>query len=123
MAKGELYMGPDVAGLVLLTAFGREFGIRELEISREERTASGKLVKDIVAVKKVFTLDYGLIDGPDLQIFVDFYELHSELLFRYYTDETTFEDYTVLPDPVDRRRFLHFGGDLWARVNIVLQEV
>jgi hypothetical protein len=63
MANGDIYLDGT-----LLTPFGRTYTESDIEISRGDRTASGKLVRDIIATKKRFSLDYSYIDGDELKI-------------------------------------------------------
>jgi hypothetical protein len=127
-SKGEIYLGPS-GSETLITAFGRRLIIIPEEISRSDRTASGRLVKDIVAVKYRFEMPYSAIDGDNLQDLLDCYDLKSELsLLIYLTDTTTFlndegETPVVLMDPLERERLLLLGEGLWTGANLVLSEV
>ena len=57
--------------------------IDEIEISRAERTASGRLVKDIIAVKKTYTLQYaGLLPSHALT-FINAYHNGNPVIFQY----------------------------------------
>lgn len=49
----------------LLSTMGRRFAIEDFEISKEQRTASGRLVKEVIAVKKRFTLEYSFVTNAD----------------------------------------------------------
>jgi hypothetical protein len=135
--KGDIYLGA-LGSEELVSAFGRVLTINPVEIARSQRTASGKLVKEVIAEKKQFTLAYSVIDGTDLQQFIDFYDLDSELSLLIYTrDELTpttsttttsapgtfYDAYTVLMQPIDRTRLLLLDTGLWGNVNIVLEEV
>ena len=76
--KGDIYLGlADAEALV--SPFGRKLQITDEEIGREQRTASGRLVRDITAVKKKIVLAYETIDGDALAAFIDLYFLYSEL--------------------------------------------
>lgn len=123
MAKGDLYLGVDVASLILLTPFGRTFLIGNTKLSRRARVSSGKLCEDIIATKKTFTLSYSEIDGDKLAEYDDLYDENSELLFRYYTDVSTYTDYTVLIDAIDKERLVLIDVGLWSGVEIKLVEV
>ena len=122
MAKANLYLGTSVGTLVLLTPFDRQFKISNIEQSRKGRTASGKLVKDIISVKKQFALDYRSIDDSELQKFIDLYAENSELILRDERD-TGYTDYTVLMDPIDYERIIADVNGLWGNVSITLTEV
>ena len=54
-----------------------------IEISKSERTASGRLVKDIIALKKQFSISYRGLKPSDAQIFIDAYELGEPVEFEY----------------------------------------
>jgi hypothetical protein len=130
MANGQIYLDST-----LLTAFGRTYTESNVEISRGDRTASGKLVRDIIATKKRFELSYSHIDGDELAVFEAFYAEGGEhRLEIYYSDNdgtttTTTDDpsyhatYTVLMEPIDKTRVLLLGEGLWGNVKIVFEEV
>jgi len=134
-SKGDIYLGAS-GDLKLLSPYGRKLTISDTEISRSERAVSGKLRKDIIAVKKRITLDYSFIDGDALETLLDIYDLQSELVLRIYTAdyETTtttaspgstiyYDEYTVLMEPIDRTRVLLMADGLWSGVSVVLEEV
>ncbi|MBN1604626.1 MAG: hypothetical protein JW915_23660 [Chitinispirillaceae bacterium] len=117
----EIYLGP-VGNLYLLTPFGRTLSMGDIEISRTDRTASGRKVSDIITTKKKFTIQYSLIDGQNLQLLQDIYNLHSELIIEIENLGTSTE-YTVLMSPFDQTRVLSVGAGLWQNVTIELEEV
>jgi hypothetical protein len=122
MKRGEIYLG--VAGdLTLLSPYGRTLNIVNNEISRQDRTANGALRKDIIAVKKKITLDYSAIDGADLDIFQDLYDLESELILQIAKDTSAYDQYTVLMSPLDYTRILCQDNGLYSGVTVVLDEV
>lgn len=124
MARGEIYLGViDSSSMELLTAFSREFSIKNNLLSRDERTASGRLVRDVIATKKEFSLSYELIDGDELEKITDLYDEEDELLLRVYTGDITYDDYIVLMDPLDYTRILMFDDGLWGNVEVTLLEV
>lgn len=128
--KGEIYLGLS-GSEQLISPFGRKFSIVTEEIGREQRTASGRLVKDIVAIKNKITLTYDTIDGDALTQFLDLYDLAEELsLLVYFASSPTTDDesayydqYTVLMAPIARERLLLLSDGLWTGVQIVLSEV
>lgn len=123
MAASELFLGVNTGSLVLLSPLGRKFNVSDIQISREDRTASARLVRDIIATKKEFSLRYSAIGGDDLTTYLDFYDLNDELVFRVYTSAIAFVDYTVLMDPMSRQRLLATGEGLWEGFSVVLREV
>lgn len=122
MSKADLYLGKTGGTLYLLTPFDRKYSIANIELSRQDRTASGKLTKDIIATKKKFTLSYDMIDDSELQTFLNLYAEDSELTFRDSRADG-YTDYTVLIDPIDYDRIIARIDGLWGDVNIVLKEV
>lgn len=121
-SKGDIYLGAS-GDLKLLSPYGRRLTISDTEISRSERAVSGKLRKDIIAVKKRITLDYSFIDGDALETLLDIYDLQSELVLRIYTADSCYDEYTVLMEPIDRTRVLLMADGLWSGVSVVLEEV
>lgn len=57
--------------------------IDEIEISRAERTVSGRLVKDIVTTKLRFTLQYKGLLPNDALIFINAYRTGEPVTFEY----------------------------------------
>ena len=129
--KGNIYLG-IVDSESLISPFGRKLLIVDEEIGREDRTASGRLVKDIVAVKKKITLAYETIAGDDLEVFLNLYDLESELsILIYHTDVPAatddeglyYDQYTVFMRPISRDRLLLTSDGLWTGVNVELNQV
>jgi len=122
MAVNDIKLG--VSGSeALLSAFGRKFSESMEEISREDRTSSGKLVRDIITTKKMFSLKYDMIHDDDLSDFADLYGLQSELSVKITRPDTTEDTYTVLLRPFDKERVVSLGCKYWGGVNIKLAEV
>lgn len=124
MALGELYLG--IAGSeAVIPAYGRTLTINDQEFSKEQRTASCRLVKDIKegSPKKQFTLSYSMIDGDVLEDLIDLYELETELSLIVYITDSVYEQYYVIMLPVERERVLILDDGLWGGVNIVLNEI
>lgn len=121
MSAGQIWLGAS-GSEVLLSAYGRKFTVRDTEITRELRTSSGKLVKEIIATKKIFNLDYSTITGTALNALLTIYALQAELsLIVYYTEIAT--SYTVLMGPLDRTRLILLDDGLWTGVSVELKEV
>jgi len=126
--KGDIYLG-ELGSETILSAFGRTLKISDMEISREERTSSGRLVRDVTATKKKFELSYEMIDGDVLTAILALYDLQDELSLLIYNETTTTtgegsacDAYIVLMKPIDRTRILLLENGLWGSVNIVLEE-
>jgi hypothetical protein len=130
--KGDIYLGASGAE-TLLSPFGRKLKISDVILGREEQTASGRRVRDIIATKKKITLTYEMIDGDELDMLIGLYEDYDELSLLLYNDTiagtTTPEagddcdSYTVLMQPIERERVLLLGNGLYGNVVIELNEV
>ncbi len=106
----------------LITPFGREFSISPKEISKEDRTASGRLVKDYITTKNIIKLTYEIIDGAALRSILALYDLHEELTVtvNYETESIT---YKMIMRTIDRTRILAILDGLWGNVTIELEQV
>ena len=120
--NGDIYLGIE-GSEALLSPFGRRFAITPDEIGREDRTASGRLVRDVVAVKHKITLAYEVIDGAALTQFLDLYDLEQELSLLVYTADDAYDQYYVLMRPIARERLIVTGDGLWQGVNVELNEI
>lgn len=131
--KGDIFLGATAGAVAIMSPFGRKLTISDMELSRSERTASGKLAKDIYAVKKKITLSYETIDGDDLDTFLTLYELYDTLVLQIqHTDdpagttpepEVYYDEYIVMMEPIDRERLLLLDTGLWQGVKIEFNEV
>lgn len=61
----------------------KSFDIDVQKISRTERTASGRLVEDIVAIKRTFQLKYNGLFRTEIQPFIDAQNLVESSTFEY----------------------------------------
>ena len=122
MSRADLYLGVSAGTLELLSPYSRKFKISNIELSRKGRTADGKLVKDIIAAKKEFSLSYDMIDDSELEKYIDLYAEDSELILRDSRADG-YTDYTVLMDPIDYERIIASEDGLWGNVQITLSEV
>jgi hypothetical protein len=118
---GEIWLGLQ-GSEVLLSPFGRTLSIGDIELSRTDRTASGRKVKDIITTKKKITISYSMIDGPELTILRDLYNLHSTLRIIIENGGIN-QVYTVMMEPINEDRILCIGDTLWGNVQVVMEEV
>jgi hypothetical protein len=107
----------------LLEPYDRKFSIQQKEIGREERTADGTLVSDIIAVKNVFTLRYETIDQSQLLFFQQLYDLRQKLSLLVYSSDVNYSGYWVIMKPFEQTRLLAVAGGVWEGVTITLDEV
>lgn len=130
--KGDIYLGTS-GSESLMSPYARKLSIEDEQISREGRTYSGRLVRDIITTKKNIKLQYDLIGGNDLATYLSLYNLDSELSLQIYhtsdeggttaAPETNYDQYTVLIDSISRTRELLASDGLWSGVTINLKEV
>lgn len=107
----------------LLPAENRTFREREVEDTREAHTASGKLIIDVVTVKKVFTLTYETITGSDLEVLNEIINLSAFLSLLIEREDGAIDTYTVKARPFSRTRYLASGLSwLWSDLSITLEE-
>jgi hypothetical protein len=112
---------------------GRKFSENIEFISREDRAASGKLRRDIIAAKRTFTMAYDMISDRDLHLFDTLIRHFSNQVFKLEitynniyenTDEKyRVETYNVIMEPFNRERILCLNGGLWRNVSITFREV
>jgi len=57
--------------------------IEEIEISAAERTASGRMVKDIIAIKNAYTLTYDGLLPADALTFINAFRSGEPVTFEY----------------------------------------
>jgi len=122
MALNDIKLG-ESGSEVLLTAYGREFSESMIAVTREERTASGRLVRDIRANKRKFTLSYSLISHTNLEAIATLYDLDDELSLLVTRPDYTVDSYTVLLMPFDKTRPKSVGMNYWSDVTIEMEEV
>lgn len=68
---------------VKIPAPEQDVQIEPIERSRTDRTASFRLVKDLVAIKYRFTLQYSGLLPTDALTFIDIYESGKPAIFSY----------------------------------------
>jgi hypothetical protein len=109
---------------IVLPAMGRSYGASTNMIAREERAASGKLRRDIIASKQTFKLDYDAIDDAALAVYEDLYEnyKYAELRLEITHGEKA-DTYVVLIKAFSKRRRLAVWGGLWEGVSVEFEEV
>lgn len=108
---------------IILPAEGREYSEGWIDISREDRTASGRLVKDIITKKKKFTLDYSGLKKTDLDTIESLYSLDSELKLIVSYENGSPKTFTVHLKPYDQTRILCVAGGLWGPVAVEMEQV
>jgi hypothetical protein len=118
---GRIWLGP-AGGETLLSAMGRKLTEEDIEIVREGRTASGKYVSDLIAVKKKFSLEYSIVTDAILIVLKDLYELGTLLSLKIEDSNLSVRTYTVRFKPFSRARYMLPGGWLWEGIKLELEE-
>jgi len=95
----------------------------EFEIKRENRTASGKLVVDIIAVKKKFTLNYNMLINEELDQLIRLYKIQGTKSLVVQRKDGTKNQYNVFFQPFARENFMRADEWHFSGVSIVLEEV
>jgi hypothetical protein len=120
--SNAIKIGPsgDVAEL---SQFGRNFVQGwEPDLKREERAASGKLRRDRIARKHLFTISYELADQIIVDRFDELYQLDEELILEV-THLTEVKTYSVLMGEFDSSRLLATRGGMWEGVSVEFREI
>jgi len=109
-----------------LTPWGRTYQETSELLTREDRAASGKLRRDIIAEKKTFLLSYSTIDIGGLQKFEELLTEHADEVLRLEVMRTEKDGtsliygYEVLIRPFSRKRL---SRGLWEDVTVEFVEV
>lgn len=110
-----------------LSSFGRKVTINKVETVREGRTANGSLNQDILYTKKEFVLAYETITESALAIieyWYDYYKTNKTPLTLYvYTSPTTYDQFTVIPRPVNKTRLIKSVDNLFSGIEFRMDEV
>ena len=96
------------------------FSVEHKRIMKETRLASGKMVADVVAVKRVFTLVYPVLYPNEVSSFVDLYHKNEFVEFTFYLDGKWLSATVwvrTLPLAMLRR-----SPELWDKSTITLEE-
>jgi len=121
-APNEIQLGVT-GNMAILSANGRTLTLGwEDGLVREERAASGKLRRDVITRKRVFTLAYEVADEATVTRLETLDALDLPLTLKY-THLTTTTTYEVLMSPISRERLLAVNGGLWAGLTLTLREV
>ena len=109
----------------LLPAMGRRLAIEDFEISKERRTASGRLIKEVTDVKKRFTLEYSFVTNAILKQLKELYQsgIRNNLNLKIEQEDGSIEEYEVVFRPFSRSRYLIGDKWYWEGISIELEEV
>lgn len=109
-----------------LSSFGRKVTIAKKETIRDQRAADGTLKQDILYVKFEFTLNYANITEAALDTLDFWYDTFKTnkipLPLFMYTSAVAFDEFVVIPRPVDRTRVVKAADNLFSGVKFVMVE-
>lgn len=108
---------------ILLPRYNLRFQESDSEITREGRTASGRLVIDVAARKKTFTLSYGTLDNESYETLKAIYSINNIMSFKVERSNEIIEIYEVRMKPFSRQRLLLATRWYWDGITIVLEEI
>lgn len=98
------------------------FNVTEFDIVREGRVASGKLVMDVIATKKRFTLGYNYLTGPEMDAILTEYDRRTFLVLKYTDRAGVDQSYTVKFVEVPRALLFDVGDWSWRDITLQLEE-
>jgi len=110
-----------------LSAFGRKVTIKKIETTRDQRAADGTLKQDCLYVKREFILSYDGITESAIEVLDYWYEYFktnkAALPLYMYTGPAAYDEYSVIPRPVDRTRVVKSADNLYSGVTFEMVEV
>lgn len=95
----------------------------EIEITREDRTASGKMVFDIITVKKLFTISYNIIRRKQLEQLERLYNLQEVLSLKIERENGDIDQYDVRFRPFERSIYKRPEQWLYRDITVELEEI
>jgi len=119
--EGRLWLGTSGSETLFETGWS-DLAETELEFSREDRTANGSLVIDLIAVKKLFTLTYSAMRQATLDALMVEYDKGEMLSLLIERADSTVDAYTVKFRPISRVRMRAMDQWLWRGATFQLEE-
>jgi len=90
-------------------------------VERSDRVASGLMVKDIIAIKRRFILEYEELDADEIGTFVTLFESGAFMTFTY-KDRGQWRTATVDMCELPREMYLS-DPELWIGITVELEQV
>jgi len=122
----DIYLG-TTGSTGKLSPFGRKTTISPKETVREQRAADGTLKQDCMYVKHEFTLTYSTITETALATldfwYAEFKANKTPLPLYIYTSPSAYDEYVVIPKPVDRTWVIKGADNLYSGVKFLMIEV
>ena len=96
------------------------FSISPFDIERRDRTASGKLVKEIIATKDVYTIIYNSLTGNEVQILKSFRQ--GDFVTLEYFEGGQFNEKLVEYSSFDRQLVIQ-EPEHYMETTLIFEEV
>lgn len=107
----------------LLQAKGRKITESIRELRRTTQLSSGRRVVDVIATKKVFTLSYKTIIGPDIDTWLSFVGSDTWEV-EVQRRSGSYDKYSVrFSDDLDMQYFKTTGDWYYENVYFILEEI
>lgn len=107
----------------LLPSLNRRYYEEDMEIAKTARTASGRLVTDVITVKKVIKIIYGTMKDSDLALLRQIYGFNGPMSLKVERSDGGINSYTVKMSPFSRQRLILATRWYWEGVTIQLEEI
>ncbi len=121
MSSARMFLGISGSETLLIPS-GRTFTESPIQFKREGRTASAKLVRDVIATKREFSLNYSTTTNEVKEQLETIFDLDATLNFRVERRDGSIDDFAVLMHPVESTRINAHGKWLHS-VSTLLEEV
>jgi hypothetical protein len=122
MASNDIYLG--IAGIEnLLPPGGRVFSKGLIELARKGRTASGRKVKDVKAIKESFSIKWDLINDSDLNMITDLFKTSETLELTIRKLDGTTDKLNIMLEPFNAERILSVNEGWWGDVVLECEEI
>lgn len=118
MLPGDIYLND-----VLLPAGSRTVIPQPMEIVRQNRAASGRLLEDVIRRYTNYQIDYEYLTGPDYELLQSLYELGQHLPLKVVNRDGSIKKSTVKMHPITATREYIAGDWLYSGISIFLEAV
>jgi len=96
---------------------------QDVDIVRTKETASGRVVMDYIATKKVVQVAWGVLTDTEMSQILDTIAANKPFFQLTFTDAGGDTTITVYADRIDREILSIYGGEiLWKSLTITFKE-
>ena len=119
---GDLYLGLP-GQEIMLPAYGRTVIPSEEPIEKKVVAIDGTICSDLVGIRPVWTIQYAVQTGPDIETLLALYRLHEDLNFIEVERTGKVNEYQVIMSPIARTRHRIAAEWLWKGISFRLEAV